>query len=279
MRTLYENEKAYIFNNKFFNNLCKKYVRDMKTRNDSEVRYTLALLFDNLADNLHLSPDSIVAYYKGKNGPGDLTAVKELAEFFNVDYQLLLNEREEIEMKTENITPDDIIGKENRIEQNTITYVKNCKSQLGTNYALNISEKEAIMDIYYSFAEIMIECATHCFDYLDPDCSVIEIEEDELDDYWKKLMMYRLVISPERYSKIDSFFAEYDKDICCVDVNYYEVSEKICDYYNSVHGTKFTSEELYHSKQFDYYTWSVSYDKVVRDYYMSKFYQIVQDLF
>lgn len=52
-----------------------------------------------IADELYVSSSAVHNWYHQKNGIADLETVKKLADLFNVDYMVLLEESREVIMK------------------------------------------------------------------------------------------------------------------------------------------------------------------------------------
>lgn len=85
-----KNDTEYIFSVESFRKVFLGFLEENKM---SGTKYTKTKLYENLADSLSLSDETIKQWFKGNNGPSGIEIVKDMASFFNVDYVDFLTER------------------------------------------------------------------------------------------------------------------------------------------------------------------------------------------
>ena len=85
-----KNDTEYIFSVESFRKIFLSFLEENKM---SGTKYTKTKLYEDLADALSLSDETIKQWFKGNNGPSGIEIVKDMASFFNVDYMDFLTER------------------------------------------------------------------------------------------------------------------------------------------------------------------------------------------
>lgn len=88
----FENEE-YIFNTDAFRTLVKEY------KNKSAKNLTIDSIRYDIAIHCNKSDETIKKWYRGHNGPSDIDTLRDVANFFNVDYQDLLIPKYSIDSK------------------------------------------------------------------------------------------------------------------------------------------------------------------------------------
>ena len=87
-RKLYkEDGVSYIFNTEAFNRLIAEKKISSRKEDDSQTQDEIE--FD-IASKIHKPYESVRNWTKGSNGPGDIGLVKDIAEYFDVDFMTLL---------------------------------------------------------------------------------------------------------------------------------------------------------------------------------------------
>ena len=88
-RLVDDDGQEYYFSCDKFNKAISTYLSKLQTQNNRKVNKTSIRKY--LADELHLSPDSIKNWEVNKNGPSSLEDTKKLAELIQIDYHELLD--------------------------------------------------------------------------------------------------------------------------------------------------------------------------------------------
>ncbi len=99
-------------------------------------------IMKELAEKLFVSEDAVKTWMYGTNGPSDLEQVKQIADYFGIDYHQLLD-KEETEMATNSITT---IAVETAGEEQ----LKKTKECIREIYIALIRCKNALVDLYYT---------------------------------------------------------------------------------------------------------------------------------
>lgn len=267
----------YSFNSNEFHSLCQKKIHTTANLSNCDKKQTLTSLYNSLADMLHISYDSVIAYYRGKNGPGDIHAIKIIAEYFGVDYHKLLIKkdisRKEEPMKAEPTSSNETL----EIITNLLEKQISINLEHEDQNLLNLTEKEAVLDIYYAFSDYITSIPDR-WSIFYPDNGPDEFFNHHLipaEPFFRKLLKYKLLISTERYSKIEAILTDYE---------YFELhggidfpNQKITDFYNTQNNTNLSPDDLF--SQYDLPIWSDCYLKIIADYYLTQFQQAVKDLF
>ena len=81
--------QEYYFSCDKFNKAISTYQSKLQTQNNRKV--TKTSIKKSLADELHVSPDTIQNWVQNKNGPSSLEDIKKLAELIQIDYRELLD--------------------------------------------------------------------------------------------------------------------------------------------------------------------------------------------
>jgi len=128
-RTFLIDNKKYSFSLKGFNNAINNYKDKTKTIKLNDI-------FQDIADNLHISVEAIKKWRAGYNGPSNIEMIKNIASFLECDYKDLLVEQitEDIQINNSDIQIDmNVEGEEKDILKSLLSdllsiiedYVKN----------------------------------------------------------------------------------------------------------------------------------------------------------
>lgn len=179
-----ENGVNYIFSNRDFKIQVGK---RQNSSSDSSNKITQEQIFEELAEKLHKSAEAVRQWFRGNNGPSDIDVVKDIANYFGVDYKELLS----------------------RVE---------AMPQRNGNFEFSFSgldEKSIIIDFHSFLTEFIYEyIGTDLRDpYVERQYGISGNELDiEIEDYifslYKELEKVALKVSPDTYKKLHRFITE-----------------------------------------------------------------------
>lgn len=172
-----ENSIEYVFNDKAF----KKAVIEKKSNSrKTGENLTQDRILEEIADKTSKTPDAVKRWLNGYNGPGDISLVKDIADYFGIDYHDLLSVKQEFNFTIERGDEKSIITHFYKLLSDFIyTYVGGHKMS-----------SEKIEEIVSGDADLDDEVDAYIF------------------DLYKLLDNVALEISSETYSKLHRYFAE-----------------------------------------------------------------------
>ncbi len=143
-----------------FNSLLLKMFIDQKkeSHQKSHQKITQAQIRDEIAEKACVSSEAVKNWMYGNNAPTDLELVKVLAEYFDVDYHLLLREEKEMTTATE------------------IRYYLNSDAQ--KEYTRNL-----VRGLYQGMRRLLVEIRDYAWEFwnYDPKPEVLFSEEIKTD--------------------------------------------------------------------------------------------------
>lgn len=84
---------AYVFNTEAFNGLIRERKSASRKMEDTQTQDEIIL---EICEKKKMSYETVRNWAKGSNGPGDIDLVKDLAEYFDVDFMTLLIPKDQI---------------------------------------------------------------------------------------------------------------------------------------------------------------------------------------
>ncbi len=184
-RTIYEeNGNEFIFSSYALKTQILKTSSDYR-KNDQ--KKTQTQIIEELSDKVHASTDAVYQWVRGSNGPGDITIVKDIAEYFGIDFRAL-------------IVPRSVLQNISKSESEIV----------GTD------EKDLIMQFHAVLADFI-------YDYIGNDFRNVYLErrydayetfdlDAEISNYifnvYRQLEKVSLKLSPETYTKLHRFITE-----------------------------------------------------------------------
>lgn len=181
-RYLYkENGENYIFDR-------DAYQEQLKNKGKKE-SITLEQIRNDIADKVNQSPDSVKKWSQGHNGPGDITIVKDIADYLEIDFHELLV-----------LSPEDSINR--------------------ADFSLSSSDEKGIIkhfhgllsDFIYLYVAGYGECCCYSYALRHQDKLSYTPVRIEIDDYvynlYKLLENVSLDISQDTYDKLHRMITE-----------------------------------------------------------------------
>lgn len=143
-------------------------------------------IYKEIATHLNWSIDEstnkIFRWYKGQNSPVDLSIIKDIADFFGVDYNLLL--------------VGDVLRKVKRMENNNIILKKEPLKKVQQDELIRV--KDAILDyVYDNFTSLFWN------DYMCRELSYLDEEHN---------LSFRLLDGKHNYYSANDYFTTYELD-------------------------------------------------------------------
>ncbi len=103
-----ENGEEYIFNPKAFDKLILE-KKASSEKDDSN--NTIEKIISNISEKTNVSEEGVRKWRKGNNGPSEGKIVKKIADYFDVDYHILLTNKKEFDFDIDNADEKGIIIK------------------------------------------------------------------------------------------------------------------------------------------------------------------------
>ena len=196
LRTFVVNEKEMIFNVSMFQMLFKK----RTLRNNM----TFGACEEALANHLFVDKSAVHNWRMNVNGPGDFDRIRQIAEFLNVDYMILLTEAQNMNMVEKNSTmklSDSEKGALKNVYRTFMNYMNTFDRTTGFLYNQDGSEYP------FSNAYVMHDnlCRVLQYEYIDLKRTVY----DELEQFFNGRVTYTLVrYTEDGYEDDDEFDGE-----------------------------------------------------------------------